>query len=197
MRESADQVTAIRAGDRAAIERVVRECLPSLMRGALAAGLPRDRAEDAVQESLLVFVRRSSEFDGRASASTWIHGILARKILEQRRRASRESRAEDVDRLVEGRFDADGGWARPPAGPAESLARGELRRELEQCLEELSDRQRLAFTLREVEGLDTQEICNILDVSANNLGVLLYRARNGLRECLESKGFEGSDDAAL
>jgi DNA-directed RNA polymerase specialized sigma24 family protein len=42
----------------------------------------------------------------------------------------------------------------------------------------------VAFTLREVEGFETSEICNILGVSANNLGVMLYRARNSPRECL-------------
>jgi len=55
----------------------------------------------------------------------------------------------------------------------------------------------IAFALREVEGMSTEEVCKILEVSANNLGVLLFRARNGLRECLEAKGFEGSRDVEL
>ena len=46
----------------------------------------------------------------------------------------------------------------------------------------------MAFVLREVEELDTQEICKILDVTATNMGVLLHRARTRLRECLEKKG---------
>ena len=46
----------------------------------------------------------------------------------------------------------------------------------------------MAFILREVEGLDTDEICKILGVTRTNLGVLLYRVRNRLRECLETKG---------
>ena len=77
------------------------------------------------------------------------------------------------------------------------LAVAEMRRELESCLGELPDRQRLAFALREVEDMSTEEVCKILEVSANNLGVLLFRARNGLRECLEAKGFEGSRDVEL
>ncbi|MHB1191874.1 MAG: sigma-70 family RNA polymerase sigma factor [Longimicrobiales bacterium] len=197
MREHPDILAAIQGGDARALERVVRECLPALLRTARAAGLSADRAEDAVQGSLLVFVQRAGEFDGRARACTWIHGILWRKIWEERRSVRREAEHEDVDRLVEGRFDAEGNWSRPPEGPAEALARGGFRRELEECLGRLPDRQRVAFTLREVEGFETAEICNILDVSANNLGVILFRARNGLRECLESKGFEGSRDAAV
>ncbi|MEX2049296.1 MAG: sigma-70 family RNA polymerase sigma factor [Gemmatimonadota bacterium] len=197
MRESAERVAAIRRGDRTAIDAAVRECLPGLLRTAMAAGLTRDRAEDAVQGSLLVFVQRAPEFDGRARVCTWLHGILLRKVWEERRGARRDAQKDDIDDVVERRFDADGTWVRPPRGPEEALARGELRRELASCLETLPERQRVAFTLREVEGFTTAEVCNILDVSANNLGVLLFRARNRLRECLEAKGFEGSADASL
>lgn len=197
MPESADRTASIRELDPSTIEAVVRECLPGLMRTAIASGLPRDRAEDAVQASFVVFVQRAPDFDGRARACTWLHGILVRKIQEERRGVHREQRLEEIDALVESRFDADGTWVRPPRGPDQALARGELRRELASCLDALPDRQRLAFMLREVEGFTTSEVCNILDVSSNNLGVLLFRARNGLRECLESKGVEGSPDAAL
>lgn len=197
MSEQVDRVAAIRGGDPATMEAVIRECLPGLIRTAIAAGLPRDRAEDAVQASLLVFVQRASEYDGRARVSTWLHGILVRKIWEERRTARRETAQEDIDEVVESRFDADGTWVRPPSGPEEALARGELRRELSSCLEALADRQRVAFTLREVEGFTTEEVCNILGVSANHLGVLLFRARNGLRECLEAKGFGRSADVAV
>jgi len=197
MREDSDRVAAIRAGDARVLEEVVRECIPGLLRSARAAGLPPDRAEDAVQASLLVFVQRAGDFDGRARVSTWIHGILFRKIWEERRGARRDAEQETIDGVFESRFDSSGNWGRPPQGPIEALARGEFRRELESCLQDLPDRQRVAFTLREVEGFETAEICNILDVSANNLGVILFRARNGLRECLEARGFEGSSDAAL
>ena len=48
----------------------------------------------------------------------------------------------------------------------------------------------MAFVLREVEGMDTKEICKILEITSTNLGVLLHRVRNRLRECLEAKGIE-------
>lgn len=197
MREHPERVSAIQGGDPSTLEAVIRGCLPGLLRAARAAGLPRDRAEDAVQDSLLVFLRRAPEFDGRARACTWIHGILQRKIWEERRGIRRENEEEDIDKLMENRFDVRGNWVRPPRGPLEALARGEIQREIAACLGGLPDRQRVAFSLREVEGFETEEICKILDVTANNLGVLLFRARNRMRECLESKGFEGSGDAKL
>jgi RNA polymerase sigma-70 factor (ECF subfamily) len=197
MRESPATVAAIQRRDAAVLEREVRRCLPQLLRAARAAGLSGVRAEDAVQSSLLVFLQRAPEYDGRARVCTWIHGILVRKIWEERRGEGHDARHEAIDDVVESRFDASGSWIRPPQAPLEALARGEVRRELEACLERLPVRQRLVFTMREVEGLEPAEICKMLEVSANNLGVLLFRARNGLRECLESRGIEGSADAAL
>ncbi len=183
--------------DPAIIEDVIHECVPGLLRTAWAAGLSIDRVEDVVQDTMVVFLRRAHEFDGRARVSTWIHGILLRRIQEERRIIRRDDDREDIDATMEARFDHEGSWARPPRGPGDDLARSEVQRMLRSCLEDVPERQRVAFTLREVEGFETEEICKILDVSANNLGVLLYRARNRLRECLESKGLEGSGDAVL
>ena len=197
MPQPADRTAAIRRGDSDALGQVVRSALPGLLRTAHAAGLPPDRAEDLVQASLLIFVRRASEFDGRASASTWIHGILLRKIWEERRAQKRDADYDDIDGVVESRFDLNGFWTRFPDGPVEQLARGELQEQLQACMETLPDRHRVAFTLREVEGFDTGDICKILEVSANNLGVILFRARNRLRECLEAKGVSGANDADL
>lgn len=197
MGEGVARVAAIRAGDREVLEAVVRECLPGLLRSARAAGLDPDAAEDAVQACLVVFIRRAGEFDGRARACTWMHGILLRTVWQARRSAQREAGHESIDEVMEARFASDGTWARPPRGPVEALERGAFRRELSECLAGLPDRQRMAFSLREVEGFETPEVCKILDVTANYLGVLLFRARNHLRECLEGRGFEGSSDVAM
>lgn len=197
MKERADWTTGIRNRDSTTLEAVVHHCLPGLLRATRAAGLKDDHAEDAVQSAVLVFVRRAEEFDGRAQASTWLHGILARTIQEQRRSISKDEHREDIDDVMESRFDMNGSWVRPPRGPAEHLILGELKDAIDTCLDGLPDRQRQAFALREVEGFDTEEVCKILAVSVNNLGVLLYRARNRLRECLEKKGMEGSSDALV
>jgi RNA polymerase sigma-70 factor (ECF subfamily) len=197
MGETVARTQGIRRRDPEVLDAVARECLPGLLRAAKAAGLPPDQAEDVVQATFLVFLRRADDFDGRARCSTWLYGILLRKISETRRSLMREGLTDEIEDVMDSRFRPDGWWQRPPAGPVRDLGRGEIRRMLGECLESVPDRQRLAFTLREVEGLSTEELCNVLQVSANNLGVLLYRARNRLRECLESKGLEGSSDAEL
>lgn len=197
MREDAARTAAIRRRDPAVLTAVVRETLPGLLRAARAAGLDPAAAEDAAQEALLVFVHRAEDFDGRASVAAWLHGILVRKVQEQRRVVRRELEQDPIDEVMESRFRADGRWSRPPAGPDGEVLLGELRARIDDCLEGVPERQRLAFTLREVEGFGTEEICKILEVTANNLGVLLFRARNRLRECLEAHAITGSDDAVV
>ena len=192
-----DRVLAIQRRDPAELEAVARECVPRLLRAAHAAGLKSDDASDAVQDALLVFVTRAHEYDGRAAVLTWLFGILYNKIRERRRAFAAEKSVEDVDTVLESRFDEHGGWSRPPRSPEEYTAHAQALQWLEDCMGQLPERRRLAFTLREVEQLDTDEICNILQLSRNNLGVLLFRARNALRECMESKGIRGIADVAM
>jgi RNA polymerase sigma-70 factor (ECF subfamily) len=194
LREPPERIAAIRRRDPDALERAARESLAPLLRAARAAGLRGAEAEDAVQDALLVFVQKADQFDGRASVRTWLFGILFNKVAERRRAFAREEPVDDIDAVVEARFGADGAWARPPDA---AVVAGTTMAALAECLERLPPRRRTAFVLREVERLDADEVCNVLAVTRNNLGVLLFRARNALRECLETKGITGSADAAV
>jgi RNA polymerase sigma-70 factor, ECF subfamily len=195
--EDPKRTEGIRTRDPDTLQAVVRENLPMLLRAARGAGLPPDRAEDTVQEVLLTFLTRAAEFDGRAKVRTWLYGILLKKMSRAFEGVRREQETEEIDAVVESRFTDAGRWARPPRGPNAGGDRERVRAWLDECLEALPDRRRMAFLLREVEELPTEEVCKVLEVSPNNLGVLLFRARNGLRECLETKGLRGPHDADL
>jgi len=197
LREPRQRIASIRRRDAGTLEAVARENIEPLLRGARAAGLVGDDAHDVVQETLLVFVEKADRFDGRARVRTWLFGILFNKISERRRASAREEAVDDIESVFNARFDAAGQWLRRPRSPDADLAAREAMTALEECLDGLPARRRTAFVLREVEQLDVQGVCNILQVSRNNLGVLLFRARNALRECLESKGIEGSADAVV
>jgi len=194
---SASQLAAIQRRDPDVLDALLRDEIPPLLRAARAAGVPAQDAEDVVQETLLVFVRRAEEFDGRSSARAWLFGILYRKMSERWRSLRSIDAIEPIDEVHESRFDANGRWSNPSRLPDASAANAQAMTMLDHCLADLPDRRRLAFTLREVEQLETDEICKILDISANTLGVLLFRTRNALRECLEAKGLKGSDDVAV
>jgi RNA polymerase sigma-70 factor (ECF subfamily) len=187
----------VRARDSETLQVVVRQYLPQVLRTARSAGLRAQQAEDLAQDTFTTFLETAERFEGRSHVRTWIFGILYRKLSEARRALAKDRRFDDIDDVFEGRFDDQGSWSRPPQAADEALTRKQVRREISDCLEQAPERQRLAFHLREVEQLETDEICKILEVSVTNLGVMLFRARNRLRECLESKGFQGAADAEL
>ena len=196
-KEDPELTRRIQAREADAIRSVVRANLPIMVRAARAAGLDRDRAEGVAQDVFVTLVEKAHTFDGRARVRTWLFGILYRKIQEARRKVRRDEQMEEIDQVMETRFEANGSWGRPPAAADALLHAEDLRGLIEICLEELPDRHRVAFLLREVERLTTEEICKILDVTVTHLGVILYRARNRLRECLEGRGLKGSRDAVL
>jgi RNA polymerase sigma-70 factor (ECF subfamily) len=126
-------------------------------------------------------------FEGRSKIKTFLFGILFNKCAERRRKSNREQASEDIEKIFEARFGAWGIWNCVPKGPEDQALNDELRRWLESCARNLSTEQRAAFQLKVVDGQSTAEICKILGVSDTHLGVLLFRARNKLRECLEKK----------
>jgi RNA polymerase sigma-70 factor (ECF subfamily) len=183
-------VNRLRTEDSSALEAVVHAYLPQVLRVARGSGLDPDRAQDVAQSVFLTFIESIARFEGRSHVRTWLFGILYRKIMETRRAVRRESDTDDIDEVVEARFAPDGAWARPPREADRETLDAEIRAHLAACLDEVPDRQRMAFVLREVEGLSTAEICKTLDVTDTNLGVLLYRVRNRLRECLEKRSLK-------
>ncbi len=148
-----------------------------LYRFALRATRDREAARDLAQEALLAAVAQAGEFGGRSSLRTWVVGILAHKVTDHLRRRFRD-RGEGGD---EERF-----LAAPSAEDVERvvMARQELAA-VERALGAIPERERLALLLVDVEGVEREEACNALGVSATHLRVVLHRGRNRLRKLLE------------
>jgi RNA polymerase sigma-70 factor, ECF subfamily len=170
---------------------------PYLMRYASMQLRSREAAEDAVQETLLAALSAEASFEGRSNLRTWMTGILKHKCIDAMRRAGRESplagedaeaAAQDFDAL----FDEREHWREPPKpwdDPDGALHQKQFLSTLEACLAALPPRTAQVFMLREHMGLDTDEICKQLGVTATHCWVLLYRARMALRLCLEKNWF--------
>jgi len=178
----------IRNRDPDALRLVVHDYLAQIIRAARGAGFDQQSGEDVAQATFLTFIETAPRFEGRSHVRTWLFGILYKKIAEARRKAQRAQDTEDIDGVFEKRFAPSGGWTRPPKPVDAGIQNEELGREISDCLDQVSTKQRMAFVLREMEELSTEETCNVLEITHTNLGVLLFRARNRLRECLESKG---------
>jgi RNA polymerase sigma-70 factor, ECF subfamily len=155
-------------------------------------------AEDVVQETLLAALSGSG-FSGKSSLKTWLTGILKHKIVDAIRRKQREPLLastfddecdiEDLDGLFKSPF---GAWDSPPAewgDPEQALNRSQFFDMMDFCLEKLPPNTARVFMMREVLELESEEICKELQITANNLWVILYRARMSLRECLEMNWF--------
>jgi RNA polymerase sigma-70 factor (ECF subfamily) len=167
-----------------------------------AANRVRDRAiaQDLVQETFLAAMKARESFGGRSSERAWLFGILRHKLVDFYRQQGRELQFADLESLPEerGAFCARGlgkdGWIKglaPKAWetPEEALVSKEFQQVLKGCLSKLPERVSQVFMLREVDGAPSEEICKDLDVSPNNLWVMLHRARMALRRCLELHWF--------
>lgn len=180
----------IRARDPAALRGVVSAYLEQVLRAARGAGLTPEQAEDVTQATFTTFIEKAPRFEGRSHVRTWLFGILYKKIAEKRRARDRDRKMDDIDQVFGARFDHAGGWAQPPRPADAHLEDQEIGGAISECLDAAPTQQRMAFVLREVEGFSTEEIRKILGVTVTNLGVIMYRIRNRLRECLEAKGID-------
>jgi RNA polymerase sigma-70 factor (ECF subfamily) len=149
-----------------------------------------------VQDTWLAVVRGLDAFEGRSSLRTWIFHILVNRA---RTRAVREARTIPFSSLaaeaaLEGPtidpslFGADGAWATPPqrlaTDPERRLLAGELRGQLLAAVGALPEGQRAVMALRDLAGLPSEEVCELLDLSPVNQRVLLHRARTRVRAAL-------------
>jgi RNA polymerase sigma-70 factor (ECF subfamily) len=191
--DEADLVRRLRAGDEAAFATLVRRYQAPLVRLASTFVSNRAVAEEAVQETWLGVVRGIERFEGRASIRTWLFRIL---VNQARTAGVREHRSIPLDLGDEAavpveRFDHAGEWGTPP-GPwtdevdarldAKVLA-GRLR----DLMPGLPAAQRQVFTLRDIEHMSADEVCDVLDLTEGNQRVLLHRARSRLRGMLEAE----------
>ena len=189
---SAAFLERLRRRDPDALAEAVNDHARPLLRAARGMGFAQQESEDLVQDVFTTFLERLDSFEGRSQLRTWLFGILHRKALERRRASIMDDRMDPIDEVFESRFDAKGNWTRPPADLERLMLSKEIGELIRGCMDGLPVNQREAFVLREVEGLETGEICKILDVSITNFGVLMHRARTRLRECLEAKGWNKS-----
>lgn len=167
------------------IEATVQEYTGMLVRGAMKMGFDSLQSEEIAQSVWLTFFEVLPKFEGRSQIKTFLYGILVNKARELRKERIKMSQHDTIEDTVTELFDSAGNWARLPINPEEFVRASQTSDLIEKCLEKLPLTQRQAFILKEVESEESKTICNILDVSHTNLRVLISRAKNGLRTCLE------------
>lgn len=157
-------------------------------------------AEDILQETLLAAFSSSQSHAGLSSERTWLVGIMKHKVVDYFRRVGRMTQFQLITDDGESEFENAGQWRghwredqAPVSWPADAAVAFESREFWEifdRCLSQLPQQIAIAFTLREIDGLKANEICEILQITPNNLWVILHRGRVKLRRLLETEWFQ-------
>jgi len=183
---------SLRAGDEEAFVTFVGRHNHSMLRIARSFVPSSAVAEEVVQDTWMAVVRGIGNFEGRSSLRSWLVGILVNRA---RSTGAREHRSEPVatnQPAVDAcRFDEGGQWISPPQHFAQDVedrvSAVELSQRIRSSLDGLPVRQRQVVMLRDIEGLNSKEVCDLLDISDGNQRILLHRGRSRLREELEAE----------
>ncbi len=173
-----------------------------LFRFALTRLRDETLAEDIVQETLLAALQSMKTYGGKSVERTWLVGILKHKIIDYYRKHSRETPLDESELDLSGFdnfFERDDEWKNhwnprlAPRGwtnnPEAVYQESEFFDVFQNCLSKLPERVAKVFALRELDGLEAGEICEVLCVSTSNFWVMMHRARMSLRRCIEVKWF--------
>ena len=171
-------------GEPSAYRRAVREYSPGMLAVARFY-LDHSSAEEVVQDCWVTVIDAIQKFEGRSGLKTWLHRIVANRCKNKLRSSKREVAtdfSESLEPELADRFNATGRWDLPPKlqfhESADNLMEnGALSDCLDKHLSALPETQRSALMLYEAHQHKSDDVCNILDVSASNLRVLLHRAR--------------------
>ena len=170
-----------------------------LYRYALTRVRKPEVAQDLVQETLLAAMRGYEKFAGQSSMRSWLCGILKHKLCDYYRKLGRETSFTDLEFLEDEcaeRFVPEGFWVHMHGPkewkpePDEVTHRTEFWQTMRACLGKLPERIATVFMMREMDEVESKEICAVLAISESNLWVMLHRARMALRDCLATNWFE-------
>src|SRR3954452_5235604 len=202
--DDAQLLTRLRAGDEHAFTDVVDRWSRTMLRVARAYVSTDASAQEVVQDTWLAVIRGLDGFQERSTLKTWVFRIL---VNTAKTRGVREVRTTPMSSLVIDLDDASptvdpsrfrgpgdqypGGWApdavpqRWEGDPAREVLRGEIRSLVSSAMGKLPERQRAVVLLRDVQGCDSDEVCQILSLTPENQRVLLHRGRASVRMALE------------
>lgn len=195
-------VERLRAGDEAAFRDLVRRHHSAMVHFAETFVGSRAVAEEVAQEAWLGVLKGIDRFEGRSALSTWIFRIVAnigrtRGVRERRvvpTAGLTDELTEDAPSVPAARFAGPpgrGAWAHPPVHwsdlPDERLLARSTFERVADVARTLPPNQGRVFTLRDIDGLTSAEVCELLGLSEGNQRVLLHRARSRVRAALEDE----------
>jgi RNA polymerase sigma-70 factor (ECF subfamily) len=186
-------IAAFKAGDTEAIDKIVeRYENPIFSFGLKMCGHVQD-AEDIVQETFLSAFKYLDSFREETKLRNWLFKIAARACMRKRRKKKCEpERKISLESLI--RKDGSNGKYEIPDwsdDPSDAFLRAELKEVIDNAILSLPPKYRLAFNLRDIEGFNTEETAELLEISKQSVKTRLHRARLFLREKIINHYREG------
>jgi RNA polymerase sigma-70 factor (ECF subfamily) len=185
--DDAELLAALKTGDDAAYELLVRSYTPRMLSVARRFLRSEEDARDAVQDAFLSAFRAIDRFEGNSRISTWLHRIVVNASL-MKLRTRRRKPERSIEELMPGFL--ENGHLEQPASewrklPEDQVAQSELRELLLEKIHELPESHRTVLLLRDIEELDTEETAKTLELTPGAVKTRLHRARLALRGLLE------------
>jgi RNA polymerase sigma-70 factor (ECF subfamily) len=188
-------LSRLRDGDEQAFVRLVGRYQQPMLRLARSMVSTQAVAEEVVQDTWMGVVRGIERFEGRSSLKTWLFRILTNRARSTGAHEPSHAPIDDLHAVDPSRFDTHGQWADPVDrwidDSDDRLEAATWSPILRAGLNDLPPRQRQVVLLRDVEGLSSDDVCAVLDISGGNQRILLHRGRSRLREILETALREG------
>lgn len=152
-------------------------------------------AKDLVQDTFIAGLKSAKNFKGDAAERTWLIAILKRKVIDHYRKINSKKGKAEVRMSYSSQTEAEGNWLEERIADPNSnfehdaLENEELGEAIQKCISQLPKKQAQVFTMKTIEGMETEDICNALGINASNLWVMIHRARTGLMGCLNQNWF--------
>lgn len=196
-------IARLRKGDEGAFDELVNKHHGALIRMALGHVADREVAEEVVQDTWMAVIEGLTRFEERSSLRTWIFGILIHKAKDRGVREKRhttfsdfEAKDDEHDEMVDpSRFQRSGEWAGhwafPPQPwdeqtPENLLASQQAINAMNHAIDSLPQTLKDVLILRDIEGVETKDACELLKITETNLYVRLHRARERVRRAVET-----------
>ena len=193
----------LKRGDEGAFDELVNQHHSALIRMAMGYVADREMAEEVVQDTWMAVIESLNRFEGRSSFRTWVCGILIHKAKDRGVREKRhttfsafESYDDDNEEAIDPSLfqqtgEWAGHWAFPPQPwddqtPEKLLASQQAVNAMQRAIEALPATLKEVLILRDVEGVDVKEVCELLKITETNLYVRLHRARERVRAAVET-----------
>ncbi|MDQ2957516.1 MAG: RNA polymerase sigma factor [Actinomycetota bacterium] len=180
----------LRTGDERAFIELVELYHTQLIRLASAFVGRAEIAEDVAQETWLALLNGLDRFEGRSSLRTWLFQICVNRARSIGQREHRTVPVELIEPAVDAeQFSPTGAWTSPPTpwpdAVSSALDDANLVGVIRRAIDGLPTMQRLVVTMRDIDGLSSKQVCQVLSITEANQRVLLHRGRSHIRRGID------------